>query len=222
VSTDTAAATTIALKEWGAVVHALLQGRQTVLLRKGGVHEKAFTLPGGTAGSSTSGTAGANTSGTAGANTSGTAGTVRGGFVLFPTVAHSHRERVRDEHADLLEAGEADASDATLTLRAGVQLVEVIEVARPEALPQIADTHIWTDESVKTDRVDFRPRHALQALVVRAVELPEPVVLQRTEDHGGCRSWLELPSLWDGVSGTQAVGEDRLTADAERVRRTVG
>lgn len=196
MSTDAPAATTIALKEWGAVVHALLQGRQTVLLRKGGIHEKAFALPG-----------------TAGASA---------GFVLFPTVAHSHRERVRDEHADLLELGEADVSDGALTLRAAVQLVEAIEVARPEALPEIADTHIWTDESVQADRVDFRPKHALQALVVRALELPEPVVLERTAEHGGCRSWLELPALWDGAAGAPAASAERLAADAERVRRAVG
>ena len=33
-----------ALKEWSAAVHAMLDGRQTVLLRKGGIHEKRFTL----------------------------------------------------------------------------------------------------------------------------------------------------------------------------------
>ena len=33
-----------ALKEWGAAVQALLDGRQTVLLRKGGIHEKRFAL----------------------------------------------------------------------------------------------------------------------------------------------------------------------------------
>ncbi len=31
---------TPALKEWSAAVHALLDGRQTVLLRKGGIGEK--------------------------------------------------------------------------------------------------------------------------------------------------------------------------------------
>ena len=33
-----------ALKEWSAAVHALLDGRQTVLLRKGGIHEKRFDV----------------------------------------------------------------------------------------------------------------------------------------------------------------------------------
>ncbi|NUK55702.1 DUF1802 family protein, partial [Streptomyces lunaelactis] len=35
---------TTALKEWSAAVHALLDGRQQILLRKGGIHEKRFTL----------------------------------------------------------------------------------------------------------------------------------------------------------------------------------
>ena len=33
-----------ALKEWGAAVQALLDGRQTVLLRKGGIGEKRFEV----------------------------------------------------------------------------------------------------------------------------------------------------------------------------------
>ena len=33
-----------ALKEWSAAVHAMLDGRQTVLLRKGGIHEKRFDV----------------------------------------------------------------------------------------------------------------------------------------------------------------------------------
>lgn len=36
-----------ALKEWSAAVHAMLDGRQTVLLRKGGIHEKRFDLTAG-------------------------------------------------------------------------------------------------------------------------------------------------------------------------------
>jgi hypothetical protein len=35
---------TPALKEWSAVVHAMLDGRQSVLLRKGGIHEKRFAV----------------------------------------------------------------------------------------------------------------------------------------------------------------------------------
>ncbi|PSO48045.1 MAG: hypothetical protein BRC32_03240 [Actinobacteria bacterium QS_8_72_14] len=199
-------ATTLALKEWGAVVHALLAGRQTVLLRKGGIHEKAFSVP--------------DRAGGQAASRDGAA--AQPGVVLFPTVAHSHRERVRDEHADLLELGEADVSPDALLLRAGVQLVDVVEVARPAGLPAIADLHIWTHESIQSERLDFRPKHALTVLVVRALALPQPVRLPRTEQHRGCRSWLELDEVWDGVAGTAAVGNARLAEDADRVRAEVG
>ena len=188
----TGTSTTLALKEWGAVVHALLAGRQTVLLRKGGIHEKAFRLDGAAA------------------------------FVLFPTVAHSHAERVRPEHRDLLRAGAGDVDEHGFWVRAGVTVMAAIDVVRPALLPQMADLHIWTDESVQTDRVDFRPRHALQALVVRAAPLPQPVWLERLDAYGGCRSWLDLPLGWDAHGADQVVPEDALAEVAARVRATVG
>ena len=78
--------TVLALKEWAAVVHALVDGRQTVLLRKGGIHEKRFTVRGSR-------------------------------FVVFPTVAHSHAESTRPEHAELLAIGLADVGDASVVVR---------------------------------------------------------------------------------------------------------
>lgn len=154
-----------ALKEWSAAVHALLDGRQTVLLRKGGIGEKRFALP-------------------------DDASAQR--FALFPTVAHSHAERVRPEHRDLLESSAHDSTDAEIVVRAVAHVVDAIEVHRPDALPEIADFHIWTDESVRADRVDFRPRHRLTVLVVSAAKLPEPVRLQRLPEFGGCKSWVDL------------------------------
>ena len=185
-------ATTLALKEWGAATHALLQGRQTLLLRKGGIHEKSFTV-----------------------------GEDR--FVLFPTVAHSHAERVRAEHADLLDTGAADvAADGTFTVRAGVELFDVIQVERPDDLERIEDLHIWTTESVRRDRVDFRPKHRLQALIVRAYALDEAVTLERLPEYGGCTSWVDIPVSWPAESGRQIVDDAQLAIDAERVRGVLG
>lgn len=179
---------TLALKEWGAVAHALLDGRQTLLLRKGGIHERAFSVPGEPR-----------------------------GFVLLPTVAHSHRERVRPEHHDLLPRGAADVDDDAFVVRCGVAIVAVVQVARPEGLAAVEDLHIWTAASIQADRLDFRPRHALQALVVRAVELAAPVRVERREEFGGCRSWVELPVAWDGASGRSVHTAERLADDAARV-----
>jgi hypothetical protein len=180
---------TASLKEWSAAVHALLDGRQTVLLRKGGIHEKRFEV-------------------------------TASRFLLFPTVAHSHAQRVRPEHRDLLETAAADSTEDALTLRAGAKVVAAVEVNRPEALDEIASLHIWTAESVKEDRLDFRPKHRLTVLVVQASPLAEPVRLDRAPEYAGCKSWVPLPvePAWaDPVHDDAA-----LAAVAQRVRATVG
>jgi hypothetical protein len=150
-----------ALKEWSAAVHALLDGRQTVLLRKGGIGEKRFSV-------------------------------AAPEFLLFPTVAHSHVERVRLEHRDLLAAAAADSTEAAVTIRAAAKVVAAVAVNRPEAIDEIADLHIWTADSVQADRLDFRPKHRLTILVVQARALTAPVELIRTPEFAGCKSWVDL------------------------------
>lgn len=181
--------TTPALKEWSAAVLAMLDGRQTVLLRKGGIHEKRFAL-------------------------------TAPQFVLFPTVAHGHAERVRPEHRDVLSGAPADSTDTELVIRAEAEVVAAVEVNRPEAIDEIADLHIWTSESVRAERLDFRPRHRLTVLVVRARPLAEPVRLPRLPEYRGCVSWVDLPVAprW----GAPVHDDATLSGIAERVRRSVG
>jgi hypothetical protein len=178
-----------ALKEWSAAVHALLDGRQTVLLRKGGVHEKRFAVRASR-------------------------------FLLFPTVAHSHAERVRPEHRDLIDPAVADSTDDAVVIRAGAKVFAAVEVNRSDALDEIADLHIWTAESVKEDRLDFRPKHRLIVLVVQASPLIEPVRLARAPEYAGCKSWVPLAvaPAWAAPVHDDAA----LAAIAERVRRSVG
>jgi hypothetical protein len=178
-----------ALKEWSAAIHALLDGRQTVLLRKGGIHEKRFAVSASR-------------------------------FLLFPTVAHSHSERVRAEHRDLLDASASDSTEDAITLRASARVVAAIEVVRPDRLEAIAPMHIWTADSVRTDRLDFRPKHRLTVLVVQASPLDEPVRVARTSDYAGCKSWVPLPV--DPAWGPPVHDDAALQDVAERISRSVG
>ncbi|MCV7261320.1 DUF1802 family protein [Mycobacterium shimoidei] len=178
-----------ALKEWSAVVHALLDGRQTVLLRKGGIHKKRFHV-------------------------------AAREFVLFPTVAHSHAERVRPSHRDLVAAAAADSTEDQVTLRAAAKVVAALEVNRPDNLEQIEDLHIWTTDSVRKDRLDFRPKHRLAVLVVQAAPLVEPVQIARTPDYAGCASWVQLPVA--PTLGVPVYDEAALRRVATRVRSAVG
>jgi hypothetical protein len=178
-----------ALKEWSAVVHALLDGRQRVLLRKGGIGEKRFEV-------------------------------AAQEFLLFPTVAHSHAERVRPEHRDLLEAAAADSDDEHLLVRAAAKVVAALPVNRPGNLGAIEDLHIWTAESVRADRLDFRPKHKLAVLIVQAIPLIEPVRLQRAPEYAGCTSWVQLPVR--PALAAPVLDDAALAEVAARVRDSVG
>ncbi len=168
-----------ALKEWSAAVHAMLEGRQTVLLRKGGIHEKRFTLD-------------------------------SPHFLFFPTVAHSHAQRVRAEHRDLLTPAARDSTEDEIVLRAGAKVVAAVEVTRPEGLEGIAPLHIWTAESVQADRLDFRPKHRLTVLVVQVSPLAEPERLPRLPSYRGCTSWVPLPvnPMWSTPVHDDAMLQD--------------
>jgi hypothetical protein len=180
---------TPALKEWSAAVHAMLDGRQTVLLRKGGIHEKRFDLSAGE-------------------------------FVFFPTIAHGHAERVRPEHRALLEAAGSDSTEDEIVVRAGAKVVAAVAVNRPEGLDDLLDTHIWTAASVRSDRVDFRPKHRLTVLVVQARPLAESLRLPRDPAYAGCKSWVDLPVSPDWA---EPVHDDAtLAAIAARVTASVG
>lgn len=177
------------LKEWAAAIHALLDGRQTILLRKGGIHEKRFTV-------------------------------AAPEFLLFPTVAHSHAERVRPEHRDLLASAASDSTEDQVTVRAAARVCDAVQVEEPDRLDEIADLHIWTSESVRADRVDFRPKHRLTILVVQVFPLLAPVRLPRVPEYAGCTSWVTLPPASHHGDPVHPGGE--LAGIADRVRATVG
>jgi hypothetical protein len=127
---------------------------------------------------------------------------------------------VRPEHSDLLDAAAADSTEEALVLRAGAKVVAAIEVSQPEAIDEIADLHIWTADSIRQDRLDFRPKHRLTVLVVQASPLVEPVRLARAPEYAGCKSWVPLPV--DPAWATPVHDGVRLAEIAERVRSSVG
>lgn len=172
------------------MVHALLLGRQTVLLRKGGIHEKRFSLQGSE-------------------------------FVLYPTVAHSHVASTRPEHADLLPRGAADVTGEAVVVRASASVVDVIEVTRPESIAALEPFHIWTTASVRANRIDFRPKRRLTAIVVAVRPFLAPVSLPIRDEYGGCLSWLDLPDFAGPELGAPVRSTEALRDVATQVRRLI-
>jgi len=107
-----------ALKEWSAVVRALEDGVQCVILRKGGIHDAGPQGPFGGA-----------------------------EFALFPTHEHQEASSIRPEFRHYLEGG-APHGESFNTVGSLATVVAEAEVAPGPALDALSPMHIWSGEYV--------------------------------------------------------------------------
>lgn len=171
----------IALKEWAVTVRALAEGEQLVTLRKGGIREenKHFEVLGDR-------------------------------FFLYPTFDHQQAGLVRESHvpelkraledgvwnppaptARMMEAGVPVAQPVSVRLRAWAEVVASYEVKSAATVQELAPFHVWTPEyAIK--RFDWKPNHPLHVLLLRTYRIPRPVTIRVTEDHTGCKSWVDV------------------------------
>lgn len=152
-----------ALKEWGAVEQALAEGRTTVLVRKGGIHERRRDFE-----------------------------VEHREFWLFPTLYHQNRNELRPEFLRSLDAAEALPHDVNRVRIEHYAVVEdAFRVESLDALHRLDGLHALTRETVDS-RFAYRDRPYLHVLVLRTFRLPEPHVIPNTLDYEGCVSWVEL------------------------------
>src|SRR5437867_3585405 len=115
-----------ALKEWAVVCRALEEGRQVVLLRKGGILEyrQGFEVK-------------------------------HDKFLLFPTFEHQSKDNLQPDYAckldDVLKEQHAAGSNK---ITAYAQAVEVKEITDRTALHSLAKYHVW-NESYVNARMDY-------------------------------------------------------------------
>jgi hypothetical protein len=151
-----------AFKEWAVVCQALATGRQSLILRKGGIVEEG-----------------------------GEFRPDQPEFLLFPTFSHQSPDSVIPEARPWLANLEADEPEAgTIALRHYGVVAEALRVRSLAAVLRLRGQHIWSDEVIE-ERF-HRWRDLIYALVVRVYALPQPVVLPLQEEYTGCKSWVEL------------------------------
>lgn len=154
---------TVALKEWASAVEALAEGRQIILMRKGGIVEETrdFRLESPS-------------------------------FALYPTYEHQRAHLLKPEHRELVERTiglGSPGGDVRLTLRA--EVTDDLEVADQETLDKLRGFHIWTDDFA-AERLKWKRTKPLHVLLVRAYRLPEPLDIPYSDAYGGCKSWVRL------------------------------
>ena len=155
--------THIAFKEWAVVCAALSEGRQTLILRKGGIHEGqgGFQVE-------------------------------HGEFWLFPTYVHQDDAGVIEDALPLLDRARRERPPDDLVRISHYAVVEqALEVRDPALAENLAGQHIWSAHAVDA-RFHYR-RPGLYVLPVRIYRVPQPFELPNSEYFAGCRSWVELP-----------------------------
>ena len=151
-----------ALKEWAVICRALGEGRQALVLRKGGIEETAgaFRLE-------------------------------HRRFWLYPTYVHQQRPGIKPEAVSLLEAAEADRpAPGTVRLTHFADVAGVCQVQQLAAALAVAQLHLWSGATVES-RFAYR-RPGLYILPVRVYRAAEAIDLPDKPEYAGCRSWVEL------------------------------
>ena len=171
----------IALKEWAIVCKALEDGKQMLLLRKGGIMEyrKGFEVK-------------------------------HNEFLLYPTFEHQSVESIKVEYKEKLKEileeqnkynnnnrKEIDkdnknfntSSNNIIKLLAKVE--DVIEISDKLILSELRDYHIWSDEYV-TMRMNYNPSKPMSILLLRIYKLRKPLIVDINDKWAGCKSWIDI------------------------------
>lgn len=177
----------VALKEWAVVCAALADGRQSLLLRKGGIHERGpdrrFVAE-------------------------------HRSFALLPTYFHAQdagraRDLVPEVHAELA------ALTATAELRIDL-FAEVTGLWHIRELPPLlalAGRHVLSDACV-ADRFAYRGP-GLWVLSLRTYRLARAAALTDRPGYAGCVSWVDLDEPVVGEADAVLTDETHARREAE-------
>lgn len=151
-----------AFKEWAVICRALAQGRQALILRKGGIAE-----PGGAFEPE------------------------QRRFWLYPTWLHQNAEALIPEAQPLLEEVNRQRPAAgVLRLTHFAQVEGIYQLHDVVGAMKLAGLHLWSEKTVLERFFYRRPR--LCVLAVRVFEVAPAHELTETAEYAGCRSWVEL------------------------------
>jgi hypothetical protein len=151
-----------AFKEWAVICKALAEGKQALLLRKGGIAE-----------------------------TSGDFVLEHTRFWLYPTYTHQQRDGIRPEALPLLEQAEAERPPTGLVrLTHFAEVTGVYHVHDLVSALILAPFHLWSEATVQK-RFAYRTP-GLYVMPVRVYRARDVFELPETAAYQGCRSWVEL------------------------------
>ena len=153
-----------ALKEWATVVKALEQGKQTVILRKGGILETAsgFSIESKK-------------------------------FFLFSTWEHQETKHVKPEfHEFLTEVLEKKPKADHNKISSYAEVLYEKDVKSNDVINNLSSFHVWSDSYIQ-ERKNWMPEKPMKAMFLKTIKIPE-FDLPLKPEFSGCKSWIELNS----------------------------
>jgi hypothetical protein len=167
----------VAFKEWAVICEALAAGRQSLILRKGGISEEG-----------------------------GEFRPEHSEFLLYPTYFHEHRSGIKPEFLPLLAAAEAAKPPAgTVRFTHFVRVESVTYVAPLESALALDPLHAWTPEVVK-QRFNYRTP-GLFMFTVRVFKLIQSVEEAERPEYAGCKTWVKLDTPVDTTGAAPVLSD---------------
>lgn len=155
------------LKEWATVVKALENGKQTVILRKGGILETA-----------------------SGFNIESKK------FFLFPTWEHQEPKHVKPEYHSFLEQVLNDKPDEGFNkITSLAEVLYEKDITSMEIVDRLSEFHVWSDTYIQ-ERRNWKPDKPFKAIFLKTFKIPE-IKLPLNSNFQGCKSWVEINSNFD-------------------------
>ena len=153
----------VALKEWAVTVRALSEGRQTLLLRKGGIHEESKDFR-----------------------------VIHPEFLLYPTYEHQREELLREEFQPALRDLLGEERDGqVITFSHFGKVEELIEISDQEKVDDLAPHYIWT-KAYAQSRLHWKPMLPLAIMLIRVYRMEQPVTVPYYKEYSGCTSWVDI------------------------------
>ena len=152
------------LKEWATVVKALEQGKQTVILRKGGILETA-----------------------SGFNIESKK------FFLFPTWEHQETKHVKPEFHEFLNSVlNKKPKEGFNKISSYAEVLYEKDVKSNDVINNLLPFHVWSDSYIQ-ERRNWMPEKPMKAVFLKIIKIPE-FSLPLQPEFSGCKSWIELNS----------------------------
>lgn len=185
-------------KEWSFICEALGHGVQTLLLRKGGIHEgkSGFQFQ-------------------------------HDAFWLFPTGFHNQGELLHWTPPNAEEvAVPRDEQRESVAIRYFATMDRMWRLTDWGKVAALQPYHIWSEQTIR-DRFAWNEESCLQVALVRVYRLPADAPVWSfpyIPGYGGCRSWVKLPEAGKELQShlTPVMADGAWNEIAEKVRTLLG